>query len=97
MVTMAKKAKKVRSEVVVSPEHISAAAGDCPDSEEETVTLPVKLKKKNKKKNKDSAASPSEVRKKELATINEPSEVVKEAVEEKSNTKSCKERMKVND
>ena len=93
MVTMAKKAKKVRSEVVVSPEQISAAAGDCPDSEEETV----KLKKKNKKKNKDSAASPSEVRKKELATINEPSEVVKEAVEEKSNTKSCKERMKVND
>ena len=94
MVTMAKKAKKVRSEVVVSPEHISAAAGDCPDSEEETVTLPVKLKKKNKKKNKDSH---SEVTKKELATINEPSEVVKEAVEEKSNTKSCKERMKVND
>ena len=94
MVTMAKKAKKVRSEVVVSPEQVSAAAGDCRDSEEETVTSPVKLKKKNKKKNKDSH---SEVTKKELATINEPSEVVKEAVEEKSNTKSCKERMKVND
>ena len=46
MGTMAKKAKKVRSEVIVTPEQASAV--ELPDSEEE-----VKPKKKNKKKNKE--------------------------------------------
>ena len=49
MVTMAKKAKKVRSEVIVTPEQASALAGQ--ESEEE-----VKPRKKmKKKKDKDSA------------------------------------------
>ena len=84
---MAKKAKKVRNEVIVRAEQV---AGDqSGDSDQE------KPSKKIKKKKTEPSVT-SETTQKENATINGSSEgpAVKE---EKSSTKSPKERMKVRD
>ena len=92
---MAKKAKKVRNEVIVRAEQV---AGDqSGDSDQEKVKPSKKIKKK-----KTEPSVTSETTQKENATINGSSEgpSVKEEklkVEEKSSTKSPKERMKVRD
>ena len=94
MVTMAKKAKKVRSEVIVTADQVSA--GDLPDSDQEKEVRP---SKKNNKKRKPDSTVASEITQKESAVINGsshgPAVRERETVEEKSSSKSFKERMKV--
>ena len=90
MVTMAKKAKKVRSEVIVTPEQVSALSGQ--ESEEE-VKPGKKIKKK--KKTKDSAE------RSEISEIQPDSHSVVESsnhqpvLKPTNITKSSKENMKV--
>ena len=89
MVTMAKKAKKVRSEVIVTPEQVSALAGQ--ESEEEAKPS----KKIKKKKTKDSAECS------EISETQPDSLSVAESSNHQSGpkpssiTKSSKENMKV--
>ena len=89
MVTMAKKAKKVRSEVIVTPEQITALSGQ--ESEEE-----VKPGKKNKKKKTKDSAERSEI-----SEIQPDSHSVVESsnhqpvLKPTNITKSSKENMKV--
>lgn len=91
MVTMAKKAKKVRSEVVVTPELVSARAEQ--ESEEEKEVKP--KKNKNKKKNKTSAEAS------EISEIQPDSVSLVESTNHQTSskpaaiTKSSKENMKV--
>ena len=93
MVTMAKKAKKVRSEVVVTPELVSATAGQ--ESEEEKEVKP--KKNKNKKKNKTSAEGEGS----EISEIQPDSVSLVESTNHQTSskpaaiTKSSKENMKV--
>ena len=94
MVTMAKKAKKVRSEVIVTPEQVSALAEQESGEEEEEVK-PRKKNKKNKKKNTDSAEAS------EISDIQPDSVSLVESTNQQSDskpatiTKSSKENMKV--
>ena len=93
MVTMAKKAKKVRSEVIVTPEQVSALAEQ--ESGEEEEVKPRKKNKKNKKKNTDSAEAS------EISDTQPDSVSLVESTNQQSDskpatiTKSSKENMKV--
>ena len=97
MVTMAKKAKKVRSEVIVTPEQVSALAGQesGEEEEEEEEVKPRKKNKKNKKKNTDSAEAS------EISDTQPDSVSLVESTNQQSDskpatiTKSSKENMKV--
>ena len=87
MVTMAKKAKKVRSEVIVTPEQVSALAGQ--ESEEEVKPV----KKQKKKKTKDSAEC-SEISETDSLSLADSSN--HQTGSKPTNiTKSSKENMKV--
>ena len=93
MVTMAKKAKKVRSEVIVTPEQVSALAGQ--ESGEEEEVKPRKKNKKNKKKTTDSAEAS------EISDSQPDSVSLVESTNQQSDskpttiTRSSKENMKV--
>ena len=89
MVTMAKKAKKVRSEVIVTPEQVSALSGQ--ESDEE-----VKPGKKNKKKKTKDSAERSEISEIQLDSHSVVESSNHQPVLKPTNiTKSSKENMKV--
>ena len=91
---MAKKAKKVRSEVVVTPELVSATAGQESEGEEKEVKP---RKNKNKKKNKTSAEGEGS----EISEIQPDSVSLVESTNHQTSSKpaaiikSSKENMKV--
>ena len=89
MVTMAKKAKKVRSEVIVTPEQVSALSGQ--ESEEEG-----KPGKKNKKKKTKDSAERSEISETQPDSHSVVESSNHQPVSKPTNiTKSSKENMKV--
>ena len=89
MVTMAKKAKKVRSEVIVTPEQVSALSGQ--ESEEE-----VKPGKKNKKKKTKDSAERSEISETQANSHSVVESSNHQPVLKPTNiTKASKENMKV--
>ena len=89
MVTMAKKAKKVRSEVVVTPEQVSALA----DQESEEEVKPSKKIKKKKDKDSGECSEISEIQPDSLSLVENSNH---QAGSKPTNiTKSSKEIMKV--